>query len=269
MAAARILFVDDEPALRLTIPAILRMHGFDVKAAADVGEALRLIQEQAFDVLISDLNIGEPGDGFVVVSAMRRIQPDAVTIIITGFPAFETALQAIRSQVDDYLVKPTDADRLLEMIDQHLHSREPHRPLPARHISQVLTERSEEIVQRWRERCEAHSDLRRTRIPDDYATELMQELVHRLRRHRDSACPVGRQQSAERGRQCQQRGDPIPMMVEANRLLRNAIADVVQENLLVLHVSYIIPDMMQISDGLDEDMQDCIRAYLDAERRAA
>jgi DNA-binding response OmpR family regulator len=267
--AARILFVDDEPALRLTIPAILRLHGFEVKVAADVAEALSLIQQQPFDVLISDLNIGEPGDGFTVVSAMRRVQPDAVTIIITGFPAFETALQAIRSQVDDYLVKPTDADKMVEMIEQHLQRREPHRPLPARHISQVLMERSDEVMSRWQQACETAPELHAAPMPVEHALALLYELVHRLRSHPDSGCPDGRKQSAGRGRDCQARGVDIPAMVEANRLLRNAIAQVVQENLLVLHISYLIPDLMQISDGLDEDMQDCIRAYLEAEQRAA
>jgi two-component system response regulator PilR (NtrC family) len=99
------LFVDDEPSIRLTLPQILRMHGYDVEVASTVTEALAAIQSRKFDVLISDLNIGSAGDGFTVVSAMRRTQPECITLILTGYPGFETALQAIRSQVDDYLVK--------------------------------------------------------------------------------------------------------------------------------------------------------------------
>src|SRR3954462_13774412 len=112
----RVLFVDDEPTIRLTLPKILEMHEFEVKAAASVQDALKLIQSEKFDVLLSDLNIGEPSDGFTVVSAMRRVQPDAVTIIITGYPAFETALEAIRGQVDDYIVKPADTEELIDTI---------------------------------------------------------------------------------------------------------------------------------------------------------
>src|SRR5256885_5594034 len=52
------------------------------------------------DVLISDLNIGEDGDGFLVVSAMRHVQPGCTNFILTGYPAFETALQAIHNQVE-------------------------------------------------------------------------------------------------------------------------------------------------------------------------
>src|SRR5438270_5967579 len=102
--------------IRRTLPEILRREGFEVTVAATVPEALEQIQREQFDILISDLNIGEPGDGFTVVSAMRRSQPQAATFILTGFPDFDTALKAIRSQVDDYLVKPTHPLRLIEKV---------------------------------------------------------------------------------------------------------------------------------------------------------
>ena len=57
----RILFVDDEPNILLTMPAILRQHGYEVTAVGTVSEALTQITTAAFDVLISDLNIGHAG----------------------------------------------------------------------------------------------------------------------------------------------------------------------------------------------------------------
>lgn len=102
----RILFADDEPGIRMTLPLILTREGFEVSVAGTVPEALAFINRDQFDVLLADLNIGERGDGFTLISAMRRVQPGAVTLILTGYPDFETALQAIRNQVDDYLTKP-------------------------------------------------------------------------------------------------------------------------------------------------------------------
>jgi DNA-binding NtrC family response regulator len=84
MDKPKLLFVDDEDSIRITLPAILHREGFEVTAAATVAEAIALINRQTFDILLSDLNIGEPGDGFTVVSAMRRIQPTARTFILTG-----------------------------------------------------------------------------------------------------------------------------------------------------------------------------------------
>ena len=88
MNRVRVLFVDDEPSIRLTLPQILQQQGFDVTAVATVSEAIQAINAKTFEVLIADLNVGEPGDGFTVVSAMRRTQPDCVNLILTGYPAF-------------------------------------------------------------------------------------------------------------------------------------------------------------------------------------
>ena len=112
----RILFVDDEPSIRLTLPPILEQHGFEVKAAANVAEAVAQIKASRFDVLISDLNVEENGDGFLVVSAMREKQPHCITLILTGFPGFETAVDALRLRVDDYVVKPVDVETLINSL---------------------------------------------------------------------------------------------------------------------------------------------------------
>jgi DNA-binding NtrC family response regulator len=123
MEPVRVLFVDDEPGIRLTIPQILEQHGFSVTAVGTVNEALDEITSAQFDVLISDLNFDHPTDGFIVVSAMRSTQPDCVTLILTGYPGFETALEALRNQVDDYLVKPADIPALVSLIESKLKQR--------------------------------------------------------------------------------------------------------------------------------------------------
>jgi len=134
---AHILFVDDEESVRVTLAMMLESKGFKVTTAATVAEALGLISRGKFDGLIADLNIGQAGDGFTVVSAMRRTHPETATFILTGYPAFETALEAIRQQVDDYLVKPTDIEELIKTINSKLANRkgptrriEPKRSVP-------------------------------------------------------------------------------------------------------------------------------------------
>ena len=112
----RLLFVDDEPGIRMTLPLLLEQRGFEVQVAASVPEALTAIGIQKFDVLLSDLNIGEEGHGFTVLDAMRRAHPNCVTILLTGYPAFESALQAIHGEVDDYFVKPADIDSLVSTM---------------------------------------------------------------------------------------------------------------------------------------------------------
>ena len=116
----RLLFVDDESSIRLTLPVILTQRGFEVCVASTVEEALVIIQSEEFDVLLSDLNIGAEGNGFEVVREMRRLHPKCLNLLLTGFPAFESAVEAIRRGVDDYFVKPADIDVILNTIEKRL-----------------------------------------------------------------------------------------------------------------------------------------------------
>src|SRR5438445_2108435 len=98
----RLLFVDDEASIRLTLPPILQERGCQEHIAASVSEARTAIKAHKFDVLLSDLNIDRESDGFTVIHAMREANPDCVTVLLTAYPAFETAVRSIRAEVDDY-----------------------------------------------------------------------------------------------------------------------------------------------------------------------
>jgi len=112
----RLLFVDDEDNIRLTLPRILEKYGFEVTAVANVADALAEMDHNKYDVLISDLNIEKPGDGFSIIAAMHTRQPKCANVILTGYPDFESALQAIRLSVADYFVKPVDIEALISAI---------------------------------------------------------------------------------------------------------------------------------------------------------
>jgi len=117
------LFVDDEPSIRLTLPPILEESGFQIRVADSVQSALREISSQKFDVLLSDLNIGEPRDGFSVVKAARAVNPRCVAILLTGYPDLDSEMESIKKEIDGYLVKPADIENLLKTIEQKLASR--------------------------------------------------------------------------------------------------------------------------------------------------
>ena len=145
-SAASLLFVDDEPSIRMTLPPVLQRAGFDVRIAESVSEALYEINSRQFDAVISDLNIGEEGDGFLVTSAMRHVQPECLTFILTGYPAFETALQAIHNRIDDYLVKPVDIDVLTKILREKLQLRTPNLPWRANRLAVVLKREAVQII---------------------------------------------------------------------------------------------------------------------------
>lgn len=116
----RLLFVDDEPSIRATLPVILRRYGFTVTAAATVPEALDHISKQQFDLLLCDLNINGEANGIEVVRAMRQLNPSCVTIVLTGFPSAETVQEGLYLGIDDYIHKPTDANALVAILAEKL-----------------------------------------------------------------------------------------------------------------------------------------------------
>jgi DNA-binding NtrC family response regulator len=99
---------------------VLESGGFEVVAAANVNDALKLIGSNVFDVLLSDLHMPGAGDGLTVVSAMRHSNPVAVTIIFSGYPEMKEAAAAILLQADEILVKPMAPELLIQTIRERL-----------------------------------------------------------------------------------------------------------------------------------------------------
>ncbi|MGI9103409.1 MAG: response regulator [Terriglobales bacterium] len=272
MPPIRLLFVDDEPSLRLTLPEILRQHNFEVTSAATVAEGLKEINSSKFDVLVADLNVGEPGDGFTVVSAMRRTQPDCVNLILTGFPAFETALEAIRSQVDDYLVKPCEAETLVSTIEQKLRSPSPRRRIPAKRLATFLHDHMESIRTRTLALMKSHRKLGALPLSDeervDHIPELLKYVVRTIESgNGDSLSEQSRALAAAHGRARRRHGYTIAMIVDDTRVLEQAIYDLVQEGLLELDLSHLITDLRKLNDSLENKLQESLNAYL--EQKAA
>ncbi len=263
----RVLFVDDEESIRITMPAILRMHGLDVTTCATVPEALEKIHEEKFDVLLADLNIGQPGDGFTVVSAMRRTQPEAVTIIITGYPAFETALEAIRNQVDDYVVKPANVPQLLANIQQRLrnnqHPRQQHSPV---RLAELLRKNESEIIADWLTMCVGDGEISSIPIDDqqraDHIPVVLAEVFEMLEEHRGVVSETALAAATEHGHERRRQRYTLNMLLKESRFLRRAVLTAVQRHLLEVNISYLMTDLIDLSDNLDTQVRYAVEAFL-------
>jgi DNA-binding NtrC family response regulator len=120
----RLLFVDDEQGIRVTLSAILRRYGFTVTLTATVAEAIDEIKAQEFDLLLCDLSIDRENDGLEVIRVMREVNPQCVTIVLTGYPNQEGAEEAVSLGIDDYIAKPTNADMLVALLAEKLAERQ-------------------------------------------------------------------------------------------------------------------------------------------------
>ena len=268
----RLLLVDDEPGILQTLPRILEQESFEVTAVASVPEALDEIKLRPYGVLISDLNIGEPGDGFLVVSAMRRMQPSCINFILTGYPAFETALQAIRSQVDDYLVKPADVATLINNITQKLARPVPHRPLPRKQIAEILLENIDPIIADTLRSMKENSLLAAIPISDrgrvDHMPKLLKQLSTQLQTHRNRLPEKVSESAAEHGRVRREQGYTAALLVEDLRCVEQVLYSVIQDNLLVLDISNLMPDLKRLNYALDSQLRASLEAYLESKNAA-
>jgi ActR/RegA family two-component response regulator len=271
MEKPRLLFVDDEDSIRITLPAILTQEGFEVTTAATVAEAIAIINRQTFDILLSDLNIGQPGDGFTVVSAMRRIQPKARTFILTGYPDFSSALEAIRRQVDDYLTKPADIPTLVRTLKSKLQREVP--PVSGlKKAAVVLRENEGEIIDLWYDAVQKDPEFqeipmsRKERI--DHLPGLLKSLVNRIERG-DGIDTESLRSAAIHGKKRREQGYSATLIVQENRVFYRVIANRLQQNLLDLDISTVIPDLIRISDVLNEMLRESIREFHHPEGVAA
>ena len=117
----RVLFVDDEPLIRQIMATELPDRGHDVTVCEDGASALKVLAEKSFDCAILDLQM--PGlSGWEVATRMKEIAPDTLAIIHTAHGSMDTAIQALRMRVFDFLPKPCslfDLDSLLLRVAEH------------------------------------------------------------------------------------------------------------------------------------------------------
>jgi len=102
-----ILVVDDENTVQLLLKTELEDAGFDVEIAGDIAEALQLVERRVFGAALIDKNLPD-GDGLGLVRKLRESYPEMELIIMTGYASLESAIQAVRIGVFDYITKPFD-----------------------------------------------------------------------------------------------------------------------------------------------------------------
>jgi two-component system, NtrC family, response regulator HydG len=113
----RVLVIDDERPHAETVAESLERHGFVCTIATSGKEGARLIEKDEFDLVLTDLKMGDL-DGLAIVRKVKSQQPEAEVIVITGFGDVKTAVQAIKEGAAHYLLKPLDLSELRAIVDK-------------------------------------------------------------------------------------------------------------------------------------------------------
>lgn len=135
-----ILIVDDESIIRDSLRDWFRELGYAAETASDGEEALRRIAKENFGLLVLDLKL--PGkDGIEVFREAKKQDPDLKGIIMTAYPSVDTAVEAIREGVLDYLPKPFPLSKLERLVEENIaseHAEVISHPLSAHAIGAIL-----------------------------------------------------------------------------------------------------------------------------------
>jgi DNA-binding response OmpR family regulator len=261
----KILLVDDNEMLRKAIAAVLEDSKFQVSTAANVGEALQLIATKPFDVLLTDLHMPEAGDGFTVVSAMRHTNPNAVTLVFTGYPALQEAAEAILLQADEVLLKPMGMPPLIAVIRERLEKKKPRIMPNTERVASILERDSSVTIKDWLDRVDSESELTCVPLSRDQRTghlpKLLQELVHRLRVPRELGTKQVSEAAVQHGKVRQSQGYSFPMIVEESRILQVSIFDTLQKNLGTVDFDSLLTDVMTIADECDSQLKQTLISF--------
>ncbi len=274
--AHKVLLVDDDDAVRDMMTVTLERKGFDVVAAASVAEALRHIATESFDVLVTDLHMPNPGDGFTVVTAMRHSQPDAITLLVSGYPDVQSAMAAILLEADEIIVKPFEVGKLADLVREKMTTRNPAARLEKERVGTILHRCNTSVVKDWLARAKQSKELNHVLLSDEERTghlpKLVEDLVVRLSRPsattKDSDAVFSAAAIAH-GELRYLQGYSPAMLVHESRILQVTLFGTLQSNLSFLDFSLLLPDVMTIADEVDAQLTQSMDSYMNAMRTSA
>ena len=118
----KVLVVDDQKNMRATTAIVLRQAGHSVDEAEDGAAALQRVQQESFDVVLTDLRMPN-ADGMEVLRGIRQAAPETQVIVMTAYGTIESAVEAIRRGAYDFLAKPFKEDELLLRVAKAMEKR--------------------------------------------------------------------------------------------------------------------------------------------------
>ena len=157
-AAARVLVVDDEPAVRKMLTTLLSQAGVPCSAAANAREALTMLEKTSFQAVISDLRMGATS-GLELLQEVRAHFPNLAFIMATGVDDVRVGVQAMKLGADDYLLKPFDIDVVLASLQRALERKQLEREVEnyRRHLEEMVSQRTQELQAAMTELEHSHS----------------------------------------------------------------------------------------------------------------
>ena len=125
--STKVLLVDDDPSILQGLCHSLECAGLAVACAATLQQAVQLLGREQFQLVVTDLYLGDQDHGHEIADLAREHRPQTPVIVMTGRPSFDHAQEALRNRVADIVVKPIAAERLVAICQRVIHDTELNR----------------------------------------------------------------------------------------------------------------------------------------------
>ena len=119
MSKQRVLVVDDEPDIRELLEITLMRMGLEIRCAEDFSSAKRYLQEETFDLCLTDMKLPD-GDGIALVEFIQQHCPNTPSAVITAHGSIDLAIKAMKSGAFDFVSKPVSLDTLRSLVEKAL-----------------------------------------------------------------------------------------------------------------------------------------------------
>jgi DNA-binding NtrC family response regulator len=123
MSHKSILVVDDELLIRDLLYDFFSGQGWDITVAENGEKALEILRDRDVDLVLSDIKMPTM-DGLALASELRQAYPGLPVVLMTGYPSVDTAVAALRTKVDDYVIKPFNINQLFKLVEAKVNEKE-------------------------------------------------------------------------------------------------------------------------------------------------
>lgn len=264
--ARRILIVDNDPQIAILTQQLMTLAGHQASHCTSAAEALRLIcaaDSGAYDVLITDLNLGGRGNGYIIAGAIKEFHPRAGVLLVTGFPDLENSWRAIQSFVDRILVKPVDPASLNTAVEWLA---APDRPRPAeKNLGGLIAAHRGELVELWLQKAEADPLVAAVPLPRaeriDDLEQVLEEMAARIAQPARSPSLARTEAPRRHGRVRRRQGYQATALLREASLVRQAITEMALQRFLELDPERFLADLFVMNTSVDETALQSLAAF--------
>ena len=141
----RILLVDDDKAITMSLSILLQSEGYQTDIAQTGKEAIKKSHTNIYDLAILDIKLPDM-EGTSLLTALRETSPKTIKIMLTGYPMLDNAVTSLNQGADAFLIKPVDPEKLLETIKDKIEKQKTAKVATEDSIAAFLKTRTEKLL---------------------------------------------------------------------------------------------------------------------------